>query len=186
LGFGSQIASRIIAGIGLPYGNSASLPFIKQFFIGGTNSLRGFRARSLGPGSSIPDAATGTNAIASDRTGDIKLEINTEYRPKINQILRGAIFVDAGNIWLVNDDAEYPPRPGAKFSKDFMKELAVDAGVGLRFDFTFFVLRTDLAMPLRKPWLPEGERAVLKDIQFANPAWRRENLVFNLAIGYPF
>ncbi|MBC7913704.1 MAG: BamA/TamA family outer membrane protein [Pyrinomonadaceae bacterium] len=186
LGFGSQIASRLITGIGLPYGNSASLPFIKQFFIGGTNSLRAFRARSVGPGSYLPDPATGTTSIAADRTGDLKLELNTEYRPKINQILRGAVFVDAGNIWLLNNDAEFPPKPGAKLSKDFLKELAVGAGVGLRFDLSFFVLRTDLAMPLRKPWLAEGERWVLNDIKFANPDWRKENLVFNLAIGYPF
>lgn len=186
LGFGSQIASRLITGIGVPYGNSASLPFIKQFFIGGTNSLRAFRARSIGPGSFLPDAAVGTTRIAADRTGDIKLEINTEYRPKINDVLRGALFLDAGNIWLMKDDAQYPPMPGAKFSKDFLKELAVGVGAGLRFDLTFFVLRTDLAMPLRKPWLPEGERWVFNDINFADRGWRRENLVFNLAIGYPF
>jgi outer membrane protein insertion porin family len=185
LGFGSQIASRLIIGMGMPYGNSLSLPFIKQFFIGGTNSLRAFRARSIGPGSYNPDPETGTQSIAADRTGDLKLEINTEYRPKINQMLRGAFFVDAGNIWLVNDDPAYP-QTGAKFSKDFLKELAVGAGVGLRFDLSFFVLRTDLAIPLRKPWLPEGQRWVFKDIRFANPGWRRENLVFNLAIGYPF
>lgn len=186
LGYGSQIASRIITGIGLPYGNSVSLPFVKQFFIGGTNSLRAFRARSIGPGSYNPDSEVGTDSIAADRTGDLKLEINTEYRPKINNLLQGAIFLDAGNIWLMKDDATYPPMPGAKFSKDFLRELAVGVGVGLRFDFTFFILRTDLAMPLRKPWLPKGERWVLNDIKFADPDWRRENLVFNLAIGYPF
>lgn len=186
LGFGSQIASRIIAGIGVPYGNSASLPFIKQFFIGGTNSIRAFRARSIGPGSYLPDETVGTTSIAADRTGDIKLEMNTEYRPKINEIMRGAVFLDAGNIWLMKEETKYGDMPGAKFSKDFLKELAVGTGVGLRFDLTFFVLRTDLAMPLRKPWLPEGERWVFKDIKFAKPDWRRENLVFNLAIGYPF
>lgn len=186
LGYGSQIASRLIVGFGLPYGNSASLPFVKQFFIGGTNSIRAFRARSIGPGSYTPDEEVGTDQIAADRTGDIKLEFNTEYRPKINNILRGALFLDAGNIWLTKDDAEYPPKPGAKFGKDFLKELAVGAGVGLRFDLNFFVLRTDLAIPLRKPWLPEGERWVLNDIDFSSPEWRRENLVFNLAIGYPF
>jgi outer membrane protein assembly factor BamA len=176
LGFGSQIASRVIIGTGLPYGNSRSLPFIKQFFIGGTNSLRAFRARSIGPGSSQPDDEVGTRSIAADKTGDIKLEFNTEYRPKINQIMRGALFIDAGNVWLTKDDPEYPV-PGGKFSKDFLNELAVGAGVGLRFDLTFFVLRTDLATPLR--W-------VFNDFKPASPAWRRENLVFNLAIGYPF
>ncbi|MGV3508488.1 MAG: BamA/TamA family outer membrane protein [Sphingobacteriaceae bacterium] len=186
LGYGSQIASRLIVGFGLPYGNSASLPFVKQFFIGGTNSIRAFRARSIGPGSYTPDEEVGTDQIAADRTGDIKLEFNTEYRPKINNILRGALFLDAGNIWLTKDDAEYPPKPGANFGKDFLKELAVGAGVGLRFDLNFFVLRTDLAIPLRKPWLPEKERWVLNEIDFSSPEWRRENLVFNLAIGYPF
>ncbi|WP_256014031.1 translocation and assembly module lipoprotein TamL [Desertivirga xinjiangensis] len=182
LGYGSQIASRLITGYGLAYGNSSSLPFIKQFFIGGTNSLRAFRARSLGPGTTNP--VVDRNAIAPDRTGDIKLEFNTEYRPKFNNILRGALFIDAGNIWLLNEDPQNP-QPGATFSKEFLSELAVGTGVGLRFDLSFFVLRTDLAFPIRKPWLPKGERWVFNDIDFSRD-WRKENLVFNLAIGYPF
>jgi outer membrane protein assembly factor BamA len=186
LGFGSQIASRIITGIGIPYGNSVSLPFIKQFFIGGTNSLRAFRARSVGPGvyrNSKEEARA--VSITADKTGDIKLEFNTEYRPKFNEMLRGAVFLDAGNIWLTKDDATYP-MPGGKFSKEFLNELAVGAGVGLRIDLSFFVLRLDLATPLRKPWLPQGQRWVLSDFDLASPEWRKENLVFNLAIGYPF
>jgi len=182
LGYGNQIASRIILGYGLAYGNSSTLPFIKQFFIGGTNSLRAFRARTLGPGTTTP--TDNEIAIAPDRTGDIKLEINTEYRPKFNNILRGAVFIDAGNIWLLRDDPQNP-MPGAKFSKNFLNELAVGTGVGLRFDLSFFVLRTDLAFPIRKPWLPAGQRWVFDEIDFSRE-WRKENLIFNLAIGYPF
>jgi len=187
LGYGNQIASRLILGYGLAYGNSYSLPYIKQFFIGGSNSLRAFRPRSIGPGSSDPgEFSENRDITAPDRTGDIKLELNTEYRPKFNNVLRGAVFIDAGNIWLLHDDPN-PNQviPGAKFSKDFLNELAVGTGVGLRFDLSFFVLRTDLAFPLRKPWLPKGERWVFNDIDFSRQ-WRRDNLVFNLAIGYPF
>ena len=182
LGPDSQIATRVIAGAGFAYGNSRELPFIKQFFIGGTNSLRAFRARSIGPGS-FDGASTNTNAFLPDQSGDIKLEFNTEYRAKIYGLVKGALFIDAGNIWLLNENTE---KPGAKFSKKFLSEIAVGAGAGLRFDFSFLILRTDLAFPLRKPYLPEGDRWVLDKIDFGSGPWRRENLVFNLAIGYPF
>ena len=118
-----------------------------------------------------------------DQSGDLKLELNTEWRTQIYKLVKGAVFVDAGNIWLLNENAE---KPGAKFSGQFLNELAVGAGVGLRFDFNFLVLRTDLAFPLRKPYLPKGERWVLRDIDFSSGTWRKENLIFNLAIGYPF
>lgn len=185
LGLGSQLATRFIAGYGHSFGNSVSLPYIKQFFIGGTNSLRGFRARTLGPGT-YRDPNIDLGQISADQSGDIKLEFNTEYRPKIAGIVKGAVFMDAGNIWLQREETGPFARPGVKFSKDFLKELAVDAGLGLRFDLTFLVLRTDLAFPIRKPWLPEGSRMVLGDINFADKQWRKDNLVFNLAIGYPF
>ncbi|MEO5911485.1 MAG: BamA/TamA family outer membrane protein [Pelobium sp.] len=181
IGRKSQIASRIITGFGLPYGNSGQLPFIKQFFIGGTNSLRGFRARSIGPGTF--QEPTNTNSFLPDQSGDLKLEINSEYRANLFSIVNGAIFADAGNIWLLNKN---PTKPGAKFSNEFLSEMAVDAGVGLRFDLSFLILRTDLAFPIRKPYLPKGERWVINDIAFGDKAWRKENLVFNLAIGYPF
>ncbi len=176
----SQIASRVIIGAGFAYGNSTEMPFIKQFFIGGTNSLRAFQARSLGPGS-FKDSSTTT--FLPDQSGDVKLELNTEYRAKIYSVVNGALFVDAGNIWTMNGNSN---KPGAQFSKDFLKELAVGVGAGLRFDFNFLVLRTDLAFPVRKPYLPEGERWVLNQVSFGNSSWRKENLVFNLAIGYPF
>jgi outer membrane protein assembly factor BamA len=182
LGPDSQIASRIIAGAGFAYGNSSEMPFIKQFFIGGTNSLRAFRARSIGPGS-FDGASTNTNTFLPDQSGDIKLEFNTEYRAKIYGLVKGALFLDAGNIWLLNEN---PDKPGAKFSKKFLNEIAVGAGAGLRFDFSFLILRTDLAFPIRKPYLPDGDRWVLDQINFGSGAWRKENLIFNLAIGYPF
>jgi len=181
LGKESELASRIIVGAGIPYGNSSVLPTSKQFVVGGTNSIRAFRARSIGPGSYY-NAPT-TNDYLPDQSGDLKLEFSTEYRAKLFSIVRGAAFIDAGNIWLVNAD---PNKPGAEFSKDFMKEIAVGAGVGLRFDVSFFILRTDLAFPLRKPYLPEGERWVIKDIDFGSGPWRKENLILNIAIGYPF
>jgi len=182
LGPDSQIASRIIAGAGFAYGNSREMPFIKQFFIGGTNSLRAFRARSIGPGS-FDGASTNTNTFLPDQSGDLKLEFNTEYRAKIYGLVKGALFIDAGNIWLMNENQD---KPGAKFSKKFMSEIAVGAGAGLRFDFSFLILRTDLAFPIRKPYLSDGNRWVLDQISFGNGSWRKENLIFNLAIGYPF
>lgn len=181
LGPDSQLASRIIVGAGFAYGNSNELPFIKQFFIGGTNSLRAFRARSIGPGTYDGNATA--SSFLADQSGDLKLEFNTEYRAKIYGLVKGALFLDAGNIWLLKDN---PEKPGAQFSKNFMNELAVGAGAGLRFDFSFLILRTDLAFPIRKPYLPDGQRWVLDQINFGSGMWRKENLVFNLAIGYPF
>ncbi|HEX9151363.1 MAG TPA: BamA/TamA family outer membrane protein, partial [Flavobacterium sp.] len=181
LGTDSQLASRIIVGAGFAYGNSNELPFIKQFFIGGTNSLRAFRARSIGPGT-YNGSATASSFLA-DQSGDLKLEFNTEYRAKIYGLVKGALFLDAGNIWLLKDN---PEKPGAQFSKKFINELAVGTGAGLRFDFSFLILRTDFAFPIRKPYLPDGQRWVLDQINFGNRTWRKENLVFNLAIGYPF
>ncbi|HQZ24267.1 MAG TPA: BamA/TamA family outer membrane protein [Flavobacterium sp.] len=181
LGKESQLASRIIVGAGFAYGNSSTLPTTKQFVVGGTNSIRAFRARSLGPGSF--QAPLTSNSYFPDQSADLKLEFNTEYRAKIYGLMKGALFVDAGNIWLLNAD---PDKPGAEISKDFMKQIAVGAGAGLRFDFSFLILRTDLAIPLRKPYLPEGQRWVIDDIDFGSSSWRKENLILNIAIGYPF
>src|SRR3546814_14092891 len=116
-------------------------------------------------------------------TGDIKIELNAEYRRKLVSIVHGAAFVDAGNIWLLNDD---PNKPGAKFSKDFLSEMAVGAGAGLRFDLTFLVLRIDLDIPLRILYLPKGERWVMDEIDFGNKQWRKNNLILHMTIGYHF
>lgn len=182
LGTNSVLASRAMAGFGYSYGNSLKLPYVKQFFMGGPNGLRAFRARALGPGSYTPEFY-GENNFFADQTGDIKFELNTEYRAKLASILHWAAFIDAGNIWLQRQD---PEKPGANFSKNFVNEMAVGAGLGLRFDLTFLILRTDLAMPLRIPYRPQGQRWVFDEVNFRDRDWRRNNLVFNLAIGYPF
>ncbi|WP_126652326.1 translocation and assembly module lipoprotein TamL [Chryseobacterium aureum] len=177
----SSLATRFIGGIAYPYGNSEYIPFSKQFFSGGSNSIRAFRARTLGPGSFDP--RTLEPGTYFDQSGDIKLELNAEYRANLYKFLNAAVFVDAGNIWLLHDDSN---RPGAKFSKDFLNEIAVGAGVGLRLDFSILILRLDLAMPLRVPYYEKGDRWAFDKINFGDSSWRKDNLVLNIAIGYPF
>ncbi|PZR27242.1 MAG: hypothetical protein DI535_11355 [Citrobacter freundii] len=172
--------NRLVIGASVPYGNSKSLPFVKQFFSGGNNSLRGFRSRSVGPGSYAP--AISASGFLPDRPGDMKLELNSELRAKLFSIVHGALFVDAGNVWLYSKDS----LDGGQFTGNFLKEIAVDAGVGLRFDASFLVIRLDVAFPLRKPYLPDGERWVLNQIDFGSSRWRRDNLILNIGIGYPF
>jgi outer membrane protein assembly factor BamA len=177
-----KIATRFIAGVGVPYGNADVLPYTKQFFAGGANSIRAFQARSIGPGSYI--SKDSTSGLFYDQTGDMRLEANIEYRFPIYSVFKGAVFADAGNVWLVKND---PNREGGLFdSKKFMNDIAVGVGAGLRIDVTFFVLRFDVAFPLSKPWLPENERWVANQIKFGDKNWRSQNLVLNIAIGYPF
>lgn len=177
IGLTSTWANRLIIGYGLPYGNSRRIPYVKQFFSGGNNSIRAFRSRSLLGSYTFPD----TTGFLPDQTGDLKLELNSEFRPHISGPLYGAVFIDAGNTWLKNVDTT---RPGSHFTKDFMKQLAVGAGIGLRVDIQIFVIRLDVAFPLRKPW--EENPWVINQIRFNEKAWRRENVIYNLAIGYPF
>lgn len=181
-------ANRLNLGYGYAYGNSTSLPFVRQFFAGGSNDIRAFPARTLGPGTyKVPDTA-----IFADQGGDIKLMLNSELRFKIVSVLYGALFVDAGNIWLRKEDLGEPGKPetarlGSGFKlKNAFNELAVGTGAGLRVDATIFVIRLDVAFPLRKPYLPEGQRWVFDDIAFGNKDWRKQNLIFNIGIGYPF
>lgn len=176
-----ELAGRIIAGVGIPYGNSVALPFARQFFIGGANSLRAFPARTVGPGTYRSPLA-GSNFLP-DASGDIKLEMNAELRAKLFNIMHGALFLDAGNVWLLN---ESPLKPGAVFSSGFLSELAVGAGAGLRFDFTMIIVRIDLAMPICKPWLPAGSRWVSNEADFGTGGWWKKNRMWNFAIGYPF
>jgi outer membrane protein insertion porin family len=122
-----------------------------------------------------------------ETSGDIKLELNTELRGQLYSFLHGALFIDAGNIWTAKDTTLFGPT--AKFSEDFMKDLAVNVGAGIRFDFNILVLRLDLGIPVRKPWLLNaGESGEPWDFnfKFGDPIWRRDNLILNLGIGYPF
>lgn len=186
----SKLATRIIAGMGHAYGNSTTMPYIKQFASGGSNSVRAFPARSLGPGTynvrNDPDVTSRTFFV--DQRGDIKLESSIEYRFDIIRSFKGALFADAGNIWLRDDPH---PDPEKRWDKTFdrhtfMSQLAIGTGAGVRFDFNFFVLRLDLAFPIRKPFLPAGERWTFDDIDLKSKDWRRQNLILNIAIGYPF
>ena len=176
----TMFVTRLYGGVGIPLGNSVSLPFVKQFFSGGPRSVRAFRIRSLGPGTFIPEDASTSGFF--DQAGDIRLEGNLELRFPFNKYLKGALFADAGNIWLFNENEALP---GGKFSRKWIEELGVGAGLGLRVDISFFVLRFDLAIPLRKPWLPEDDRW-LDTFYLFDRDWRRENMVLNFAIGYPF
>ncbi|HLZ87871.1 MAG TPA: BamA/TamA family outer membrane protein [Puia sp.] len=172
----NQLVTRVNAGIGIAYGNSTTMPFIKEFFAGGTNDIRAFRARALGPGSYYAGDPNRDPNIP-DQPGDIKLEFNLEYRAKLFGFVRWAIFTDWGNVWTLHKDTS---RPGAVFTANFLNDFAVGAGTGLRFDLTIVVLRIDIAVPLRTPWKPQGSKWNFKS------ATDISDMVLNLAIGYPF
>jgi outer membrane protein assembly factor BamA len=156
---------------------------VKQYVAGGNNSIRAFAARTIGPGSYLRTGSLLEQTIGG-QSGDVKLEFNTELRAKFNQYIHGAIFIDAGNVWMQHDVDVYGE--DAVFGKDFYKQVAIGTGIGLRLDFSYLVMRFDLATPVRKPYLPENERWVLKDFNLGDAEWRKENLVLNIAIGYPF
>ncbi len=166
----SRIASRLFAGYGLPYGNSDVLPFSKQYFSGGAYSVRAFRTRSLGPGTYRPDDSDDRSFF--DQSGNLRLEANLEYRFPVFNYVKGAVFADAGNVWTTNEEG----LPGGEFSGNFINELGIGAGVGLRVDIQGFVIRFDLAAPWHDPTRPPGERW----------EFRADEPVFNFAIGYPF
>jgi len=166
-----KIATRLFAGYGLAYGNSDVLPFTKQYYSGGPYSVRAFRIRSLGPGT-YNELGTDDGTFF-DQTGNIRIEANVEYRFPIFGFFKGALFADAGNIWNSNEN---PALPGGKFSGNFLSELGMGAGFGIRIDVQGFVIRLDLAAPFIDPALPKGERFKFKI----------DEPVLNFAIGYPF
>jgi outer membrane protein assembly factor BamA len=186
----STVAVRLATGIGVPYGNSTSLPYVKQYFAGGAYSIRGWRVRTLGPGSYYdPKDAGRSNLI--DRTGDIRLESSVEYRFDIVKLfagslkLAGATFVDAGNIWLARADSSYPGGE-FRFSK-LGRDIAASTGMGARLNIgDFITFRADAAFPVKKPYSPNPGGWVIKEVDLFDPTWRAENLVLSFAIGYPF
>lgn len=168
----NNLAIRFMAGAGIPYGNSTVMPFVKSYYAGGANSIRAWRIYALGPG-----AYSDSLAIRFDRYGDIKLEANIEHRFAIYQFWHAAIFADAGNVWFINENPQFP---GGEFSfSGFYREIAIGAGAGLRLDFDFFVVRIDAAFPVHDPSLEAGQRWISNWPRFRS--WN-----FNLGIGYPF
>lgn len=177
--------ARLNLGIAQPYGNAMSIPYIRQFFVGGSNSIRAWQIRTLGPGATPVEALNAETF--QDQTGDLKLEANLEYRFPIISYLKGAAFVDAGNIWLVERGVSDTDMQGAIFEWDeFYRQIAIGGGLGLRLDISYFVLRLDVAFPFRKPYNTPGDRWVFDEVALGSTNWRSENIVYNLAIGYPF
>ncbi|WP_126243486.1 translocation and assembly module lipoprotein TamL [Chitinophaga rhizosphaerae] len=183
--------NRLFLGYGYAYGKyvsdptqPATLPFIKQFFTGGSNSIRAFRARTLGPGAKNPPDPKSTNLLLANAAGDVKLEFNSELRYKVQQLIELAAFVDAGNIWL---GRAKPENQEQVFAMDrFYKEIAVGSGLGLRIDASILLIRFDVAFPLRKPVYQKGFLWLPDAIDIGDDKWRKENLILNIAIGYPF
>lgn len=169
---------RFSPGIGYAYWNSSVLPYIKQFFLGGTNSMRAWRVRSLGPGTYV-DTLNSYNSA-----GDVKLEGNIEYRFNIFGRLKGAAFLDAGNIWLLRSDTLKPG--GTFYANQFLKQIAIGTGLGLRLDFIYFILRLDIATRVYDPSLPPGERWAISNFQLSPDGKLFGDLFFQLAVGYPF
>jgi len=168
----NRIAVRAAGGIGVAFYNLGVLPLESRFFGGGANGIRAWRARSLGPGAFVETS----NIPAFDKFGDMKLEGNIEYRFGIYKFVKGASFVDMGNIWLTRENND---RPGGEFKLNrFYKDIAVGGGFGIRLDFSFFIIRFDAAIPLKNPALPDGEK------WFKDLAMKKVN--FQLGIGYPF
>lgn len=171
----SALATRLMMGVVHAYGNSSEAPYREQFYVGGSNSIRAFSVRTLGPGSYHPES--GDRYTYYDQTGTFKFEANAEYRFPIIGYFKGAVFLDAGNIWLLQDDEL---RPGGQLKmKNFFKELALGTGVGLRFDMTMLVVRADLGIAIHAPY-DTGKSGYFNIPKF------KEGLGFHLAIGYPF
>ncbi len=179
-------AYRANFGIAQPYGiSNGILPYEKYFFAGGGTSIRAWQARRLGPGSYSPALGErGPYDYPFEQPSEMIIETMLEYRRKLVGYFDMALFIDAGNSWMIGVDNS---RPGADFRFDrFYKEIAVGTGIGLRMDFDFLVIRLDMATKAIDPSQPEGERWVWDNVSFRNPLGLRGQTVLNFGIGYPF
>ncbi len=167
---GTALVLRGLVGMAIPYGNSNDIPYEKGFYAGGANDMRGWKFRTLGPG-----AFQGIGGY--ERIGDIQLETNVEYRFPIYHVVKGALFVDAGNIWNYHATETYPA--GQFQWNSFINQMALDGGFGIRLDFSYFIFRVDAALPLHDPSRMVGDRW-----RFSGLQWK--NVVVNFGIGYPF
>lgn len=169
-----SVAFHVGAGVGVPYANSRVLPFEKRFYGGGANGVRGWSVRTLGPG-----RYNSRNSVDNfiNQCGDIRLDLSLEYRAKLFWVIESGLFVDAGNIWTIRD---YENQPGGVFkANQFYKEIAFAYGAGVRFDFSYFLLRFDLGMKAYNPALGQERWPLFK------PRWSRD-AAFHFSVGYPF
>ena len=172
LGSDQWLVLREVIGLGVPYGNSYDMPFERSFYAGGANGMRGWNYRGLGPG------AYEMTSNDVEQIGDMQLEFNAEYRFPIYSVLNGCVFADAGNVWTYHPNTALP-NGEFKFNT-FYKQFAIDAGIGLRVDISFVVIRVDLAMPMRNPYPnAAGDNWRFRDMKF-------KDLHLQIGIGYPF
>ena len=168
-------------GVAVPYGNSLAVPFEKRYFAGGSNSVRGWTARSLGPGGY---RGSGSLIDFNNQSGDIRMNLNLEYRAKVWSIFELAAFVDAGNIWTIFD---YETQPHGQFHwNEFYKQIALAYGVGVRLDFSIFVFRVDFGVKLYDPSRLYGGEVGTQWRTVPNGLNWAEDMSFHFAIGYPF
>jgi outer membrane protein insertion porin family len=191
----SSLAFRTFLGLANPYGNTEALPYEKYFFAGGSNGIRAWRPRRLGPGSYTPTKTLSDGQVIYDdsfeQPADILFEASLELRKKLVGFLEGALFIDIGNSWTVKKDIDKEEetvlRPGADFSFDrFYQEIAVGTGFGVRFDFSFLIIRFDWGFKMYDPARAPGSRFLLSRNFNAPPFHNERNYTLNLGIGYPF
>ena len=170
-----SIATRLQAGAGYAYGNSTSLPFEKHFYAGGSNSLRGWQARTVGPGTAPRD----TSFVIPNQTGDMKLEANIEYRFDLFWKLAGALFIDAGNVWTLKADDTEEGQQSLFSWKNFGSSIAANWGAGIRLDFGFLLLRVDMGLKVHDP---------ARQQRWVNPGewFKGDNYALHFGVGYPF
>ena len=173
LGEKTAVAGRIFAGCGVPYGNSKALPFDRLFYVGGSNSMRGWAPRTLGPGNTPAE-----ESAFPVQMGDMRLEANAELRFPIWGMFHGATFVDIGNVWYLGRDKTQVPEDGIFHIDKFYKQLGMNTGLGLRIDIKFVILRLDWGIQIHNPNRPSGERWI------ENLRWK--NTALNFGVGYPF
>ena len=172
----NSLAFHVGFGIGLPYGNSTILPYEKRYFAGGANSVRGWSVRELGPGSY---KGKDSKVDFVNQTGNLKLDLNIEWRTFLFWKLHGAFFIDAGNIW---NTRSYPDMDGALFKfNSFYKQIAVSYGLGIRFNFNYFILRLDGGMKAINPAVPSGRL----HYPISKPNFGRD-FTLHFAVGLPF
>ena len=174
--YNNQLVFHVGLGLAYPYGNSTILPFEKRYFSGGANSVRGWSVRSLGPGKFV---GTDGRIDFINQTGDMKLDLNLEYRAKLFWKFSGALFVDAGNIWTLR---EYEEQPGGQFElSEFWKQLAASYGLGIRLNFDFFIVRFDMGMKAVNPAYEDN----YNHYPLLHPKFSRD-FAFHFAVGLPF